>query len=80
MKCWICYENILDYYYLLPDNETEYTSNKTLPKCNVYKIIHFDNISFLYYTMCLDCFTTYLDNYPFNINSIYKRQIMGKST
>ena len=71
MYCWIC-DIEMQKYILLPevDNTFQIPNKK-----DTYEIKIIDSFTFLYYTVCYECMDKYLDNYPFDIRKLHKREI-----
>ena len=78
MNCWFCYKTLTD-YMLLPEVEDifEVPDNKIPRDKSVYIVMNIDKFIFLYYTVCNQCLTMYLDNYPINFKKIINREIKG---
>lgn len=71
MNCWICDKIETEYFYL-PESEDKF---EIPTKKNTYEIRIIDDVEFLYYIMCNNCMTSFLDNYPMNSKKFIEREI-----
>ena len=78
MQCWICCKKIHqnDPYHLLPETEDDTEEPKICKNACEIKIIYGNK--FLYYILCEYCLEKYLDNYPFTLSKIFKREYLTR--